>query len=219
MRVSLKRRLALLLPGAVLLGVAAIPGGAQNGPDPAVRRIQTFYDSLLATMKQADRLGIRGRYEKLAPVIRETFDLGAMTRIAIGPEWNSFAPEQQSELTENFSRMTIATYASRFDGYSGERFDVEPTSEARNTGRIVHTKLIPSSGEPITLNYLMRGSGDTWKIVDVYLTGTISELATRRSEFASIVKSGGPKALVESLRQQADKLMRSPGAKPDAGTR
>ncbi len=219
MPVSLKRRLALLLPGAVLLGVAAIPSGAQDGPDPAVRRIQTFYDSLLATMKQADRLGIRGRYEKLAPVIRETFDLAAMTRIAIGPEWNSFAPEQQSELTENFSRMTIATYASRFDGYSGERFDVEPTSDARNTGRIVHTKLIPSNGEPITLNYLMRGSGDTWKIVDVYLTGTISELATRRSEFASIVKSGGPKALVESLSQQADKLMRSPGAKPDAGTR
>src|SRR5439155_461070 len=77
MRVSLKRRLVLLLLGAVLLGVAAIPGGAQDGPDPAVRRILTFYDSLLATMKQADRLGVRGRYEKLAPVVRETFDRGA----------------------------------------------------------------------------------------------------------------------------------------------
>src|SRR5207245_9606651 len=135
------------------------------------------------------------------PGMRETFDLGAMTRIAIGPEWNSFAPEQQSELTENFSRMTIATYASRFDGYSGERFDVEPTSDARNTGRIVHTKLIPSSGEPITLNYLMRGFGDTWKIVDVYLTGTINKLATGRSQCASMVKSGGRKPLLTSLRK------------------
>jgi phospholipid transport system substrate-binding protein len=106
--------------------------------------------------------------------------------------------------------MTIATYASRFDGYSGERFEVEPATEVRNTGRIVRTRLIQSSGEPVTLNYLVRGSGDSWKVVDVHLSGTISELATRRSEFDAILKSGGPTALVESLRQQADKLMRPP---------
>jgi phospholipid transport system substrate-binding protein len=170
-------------------------------------------------MKQADRLGIRGRYEKLAPVIRATFDLAAMTRIAVGPDWNAIAPGQQSELIEGFTQMTIATYANRFDGYSGERFEVEPASEARSTGRIVRTKLVPSSGESIALNYLMRGSGDAWKIVDVYLTGTISELATRRSEFVAILKTGGPNALIESLRQQAERLMRSPGAKTDTGTR
>ena len=99
---------------------------------------------------------------------------------------------------------------ARFDGYSGERFEVDPNAETRNTGKIVHTKLIQSSGEPITLDYLVRGSGNDWKIVDVYLTGTISELATRRSEFSAILKSGGPNALVESLRQQAEKLMRAP---------
>jgi len=80
----------------------------------------------------------------------------------------------------------------------------------------VRTRLVQSKGEPVSLNYLMRGSGDAWKIVDVYLTGTISELATRRSEFAAILKAGGPSALVDTLRQQADKLMRSPGAKGDA---
>jgi phospholipid transport system substrate-binding protein len=184
--------------------------GQSAGTDPAVRQIRSFYDALLATMKQADRLGIRGRYDKLAPVIRATFDLAAMTRIAVGPDWPSIAPEQQSELIESFGRMTIATYANRFDGYSGERFEVEPASEARTTGRIVRTKLIPSSGEPVTLNYLMRSSGDTWKIVDVYLTGTISELATRRSEFTAILKTGGPSALVESLRQQAERQMQQP---------
>ncbi len=119
-----------------------------------------FYDALLATMKQADRLGIPGRYEKLAPTIRAMFDLAAMGRIAVGPEWSSIAPEQQSALIANFTRMTIATYANRFDGYSGERFEVQPASDAHNSGRIVRTRLIPSSGEPVTLDYLMRGSGD-----------------------------------------------------------
>ena len=217
MRFSLKRRSTLRMCGVALFG--ALPGfaRAQNeGADPAVTPVRAFYDALLAAMKQADRLGISGRYEKLAPVIRASFDLAAMTRIAVGPEWNSIASAQQSELIENFSRMTIATYANRFDGYSGERFEVEPVSETRSTGRIVRTRLVQSNGEPVTLNYLMRGFGDAWKIVDVYLTGTISELATRRSEFAAILKAGGPSALIDTLRQQADRLMRASGVKGDA---
>jgi phospholipid transport system substrate-binding protein len=141
-------------------------------------------------------------------VIRSTFDLPAMTRIAVGPEWTTIPSEQQAALLDHFARMTIATYASRFDGYSGESFEVDPEILSRNTGRIVRTKLLRPKDEPVTLNYLMRGTGDAWKIVDIYLSGTISELATQRSEFGAILKSGGPAALIESLRQQIDKLMR-----------
>ena len=180
---------------------------AQGDVDPAVMRIKTFYDALLGTMKQANELGIKGRYDKLAPVIRNTYDLPAMTRIAVGPEWNSIPPDKQRELVDAFSDMTIATYANRFDGYSGERFEVDPTPETRPTGRIVKTTLRPTSGAPVSLNYLMRGSGDNWKIVDVYLTGTISELATRRAEFTALLKLGGPDALLASLKQQAAKEM------------
>ncbi|HXX82478.1 MAG TPA: ABC transporter substrate-binding protein [Casimicrobiaceae bacterium] len=216
MRLGLKRRFALLLSAGLLFGASITLALAQaDEADPAARRIRAFYDSLLAVMKQADRLGIQGRYDRLAPAIRATFDIAAMTRIAVGPDWNGIAPGQQSELIETFARMTIATYANRFDGYSGERFEVEPASEERSTGRIVRTKLVPSAGEPVTLNYLMRGSGDNWRIVDVYLTGTISELATRRSEFSAILKTGGPDALIDSLRKQADRLMRSPAAKTE----
>jgi phospholipid transport system substrate-binding protein len=139
-----------------------------------------------------------------------------MTRIAVGPQWNAIPPEQQAALIDAFSRMTIATYASRFDGYSGERFEVDPAVETRKTGKIVHTRLIQSNGQPITLNYLMRDSGSGAKVVDVYLTGTISELATRRLEFAAILATGGPKALIESLQQQTDKLMRPSAAQPQS---
>jgi phospholipid transport system substrate-binding protein len=196
-----------------LLTLSTVPVAAQTeSTDPAVARIRVFYDVLVMVMKEADKLGVRGRYDKLTPTIRSTFDLAAMTRIAVGPDWNSIPAEQQDALVEAFTRMTIATYASRFDGFSGERFEVDAASETRNTGRLVKSRLIQSSGAPVTLNYLMRGSDDSWKAVDVYLSGTISELATRRSEFGAIFKSGGAAALIESLRQQGDKLMRQ-GAK------
>jgi phospholipid transport system substrate-binding protein len=130
-----------------------------------------------------------------------------MTRIAVGPRWTSIPADQQTALVDAFSRMTIATYANRFDGYSGERFEVEPNVDARGSGSVVHTRIVQPKGEPVTINYLMRKSGSDWKIVDVYLTGTISELATRRSEFGSILDTGGPKALIGSLTQQADRLL------------
>lgn len=210
----------LLLAGAALLGAGATPAWAAGEVgDPAVRTIHAFYDSLLTVMKQAKELGIRGRYEKLATPIRASFDLAAMTRIAVGADWNSIPAAQQTALVDAFTRMTIATYASRFDGYSGERFDVEPESETRATGRIVHTKLLQSNADPIVLNYLMRDSSGSWKIVDVYLTGTISELATRRSEFAAILKSGGSSALIESLGQKAETLLRAPAAEAGADHR
>ena len=218
---NMKRR-RILRACAALLGACAMPAWTEGeAGDPAANRIRAFYDSLLAVMKQADGLGIHGRYEKLTPAIRATFDLAAMTRIAVGSDWSSIPSEQQTALIDNFTRMTIATYAARFDGYSGERFEVEPTPEVRNTGRIVRTKLFQASGEPITLNYLLRGSSESenWKVVDVYLTGTISELATRRTEFGAILKSGGPSVLIETLRQQTEKLLSSSGSKADSRVR
>ena len=202
------RRDALCATAALLVALTLPADVAAVDVDPAVAPIRAFYDALLAAMKQADQLGVRGRYDKLAPVIRSTFDLPAMTRIAVGPEWTTIPPEQQAALTDHFSRMTIATYANRFDGWSGQSFEVDPEVLPRNNGRIVRTKLNRPKEEPVTLNYLMRGTGDSWKIVDIYLSGTISELATQRSEFGAILKSGGPAALIESLRQQIDKLMK-----------
>ena len=207
---STRRRILFACAG--LIAFAVLPASAAS--DPAVTPIRAFYDALLATMKDAQRLGLRGRYDRLGPVVRATFDLPAMTRIAVGPQWNSIPADQQTRLVDGFSRMTIATYANRFDGYSGERFEVQPDAEVRNTGRIVRTRLVPSSGEPVKLDYLMRGSDDDWKAVDVYLSGTISELATRRSEFAAILKSGGPAALIAQLDEQANRLLDARASRP-----
>jgi phospholipid transport system substrate-binding protein len=197
---------------AALAGALAVPARAADDDAAVTAPIRAFYDALLDAMRRAKALGIKGRYDRLAPAIDSAFDLAAMTRIAIGPRWTSIPKEQQAALVDAFSRMTIATYANRFDGYSGERFDVEPAVETRSSGKVVRTRLVQSDGAPVTLDYLMRASGTGWKIVDVYLTGTISELATRRSEFAAILNAGGASALIDSLRRQADKLLR-----PSAG--
>ncbi len=203
-----RRRRAMAGAAASFVGLV-LPARAQSpAVDPAVASIRAFYEVLLDVMKQADKLGVRGRYDKLAPAIRSAYDLPTMTRIAVGPDWSKIPPEQQAALIDAFSRRSIATYANRFDGYSGQSFEVDPEVETRNTGRLVRSKLLRPPEIPVTLNYLVRGSGDTWKIVDVYLAGFISEMATQRTEFRGILDKGGPAGLIANLNQQIDKLMR-----------
>lgn len=204
----MNRRGALRALGALTGAVATPAFGANDEASVVTAPIRAFYDALLDAMRRAKALGVHGRYDALAPVIRATFELAAMTRISVGPRWNSIPPEQQQALIDGFTRMTIATYASRFDGYSGERFEVDPAVETRKTGSVVHTRLVQSNGEPIAINYLMRHSAAGWQVVDVYLTGVISELATRRSEFGAILDAGGPTKLIDALKRQTDQLLR-----------
>ena len=180
------------------------PAGA--APTDAEARVNAFYAALLDTMKQAKRLGTKGRYERLFPVILDTFDVPGMTRLAAGPAWQAASPAQQAELTDAFTRLMTATYAARFDDFTGERFEIA-TAVDQPPNKLVRTRLVQSNGKIYNLNYLMRAAAGGWKIADVYLDGTISELAARRAEFSSIIKGGGPDALVALLRERADKLL------------
>jgi phospholipid transport system substrate-binding protein len=201
-----RRTLLVALLALPLPLIAPIAGYGASG-DPAASRIDSFYGALLDTMKQAKQLGLKGRYDKLAPVLAKTYDLAVMSQIAVGPSWSALSAAQQQSIVNAFARMTAATYASRFDGFSGERFEVLEAVDRPNGDKIVKTQIVQSDGKTVALNYLLRKIGGEWKVIDVYLNGTISELATRRAEFGAVLKSGGADALVSSLTRQGDKLL------------
>ena len=197
---------------AVCLGLALslfLPVALHGeGTDPAGARVGTLYNALLQTMKQAKQLGVKGRYDKLAPVLAKTYDLPLMSRIAVGPNWDALSTSQKQSIVNAFTRMTIATYANRFDGFSGETLEVLQTVDQPRGDKLVKTRIVQSDGKVLALNYLVRNTGSDWRVIDVYLNGTISELASRRAEFGAILKSGGPDALIASLNKQGDKLLK-----------
>ena len=173
---------------------------------PAARRIHGYYQELLPTLQQAGALSVRERDRRFTPAISSAFDLGTMTRLAVGPAWSSFSGSQQAAVREAFGRFLIADYANLVRDYSGQSFVVEPqtTSESRGGGEIVKTKLIQPGGRTVTINYLVRGG----RVIDVYFNGTVSDLATRRDEFASILAGGGgADALVKKLRERTENLL------------
>jgi phospholipid transport system substrate-binding protein len=167
--------------------------------------VRGFYATLLTTMKQGGMLGQSGRYARLAPMVDRVFDVPFMTRLAIGPSWSTLPAAQQQRLTEAFRHYIAATYADRFDSWSGEQLEV--TGEQPYNGDvIVQTKIAKPGGETTTLNYLMHQSQGSWQISDVYLDGSISQLAVQRSEFNSILRREGADGLVMALNRKVDLL-------------
>ncbi|MBV9828340.1 MAG: ABC transporter substrate-binding protein [Alphaproteobacteria bacterium] len=194
----------MLLGASVALASTGIAQGADSDAPGVVSR---FCDELLAVMKLGKRVAFNDRYARLAPAVTRTFDLPLMIRIAVGPSWAQFDATRQQALAAAFSQYTISEYTSRFDDFGGERFDVSPTPTTNANGLMVGTRLIKSNGDPVVLNYLMRQSAPgEWRAIDVYLDGTISELAARRSEFAAALRQGGAEALVQLLLQRAAAL-------------
>jgi phospholipid transport system substrate-binding protein len=198
------RRLFLVAPGLMALATPALAQspGAQTPPADVVER---FHTTLLEVMRNAQNLGARGRYDRLTPVMSQAFDLAAMTRIATGSNWSSLPPDQQAALSQAFTRWSIATYAARFDGYSGETFTTLGTQSLPNGDVLVRTRLNRTDGDPVVLSYLLRGNPP--RIVDVYLTGTISELASRRSEFSALIRDGGVPRVMQELETRTARLL------------
>jgi phospholipid transport system substrate-binding protein len=192
--------LGVLVAG--LLVLAPVSPAAAAGPSDTIR---SFYGVLLDTMQHATQLGARGRYQKLEPVVFRTFDVPYMARLSIGPGWASLTPEQKKQAAHAYGRYIAAVYATRFDGFSGERLDVVGEQKIKR-GTMVQSRIVKSDGEPVSINYMVHDNAVGYQIRDVYVTGTISELATHRSEFATILRTNGIDGLIASLNKKADDL-------------
>ena len=191
-RVGMLGCICLALSLVVQPGYAASPSDVVRG----------FYQTLMYNMQNGPSLGQQGRIAHLAPVVPRVFDIPYMTQLAIGTAWATLPDPQRQQVMQAFERYVTAVYAERFDKYAGERLEVideQPT----NYGTIVRTRIIKANSEPVTLNYLMvNGTGGS-QIGDVYLSGTISELAARRADFASTLRTQGVPGLIAALNNKA----------------
>ena len=185
---------------------ASAPAAASN--DPAARSIDAFHAALLDTMKRAKELGVQGRYNRLQPAVDAVFDFATMTQAIVGPDWTSMSASDHKSIIDAFRRLTIANYAKNFDGYSGEQFVTAPQVQERGGDKVVSTQMTAPGKAPIAFIYRLDDSHGGWKIDDIYLEGFVSEVATRRSDFASTLKSGGAPALAQKLNALADNLLK-----------
>ncbi len=204
------RRSALRL---ALAGMAALPLLGRSGSalaaegDGALGSVQAFDGALLAAMKAGERTPFARRYAMLEPAVARAFDLDAILRVSVGPHWASLPADQQAALQGAFRRYTVANFVANFDSYAGETIEVAPETRSLGNGdRVVTTRIAAPGGTPTVLSYVMRQTPAGWQAVDVLADGSISRVATQRSDFRSLLSNGGGSALVASLQNKVATL-------------
>lgn len=161
--------------------------------------IADFNSTLLTVMRDAKALKYAGRRDVLRKQLDDVYHLPVMARIAVGAHWRKLNSAQQTTLVTQFSRLTLATYANRFNGWSGEKFEMRGVQPVRDKTVLVKTAIIRPKGDPVEINYLMRKFEAGWKVIDVFLKESYSELATKRSEYSSVLRRQGFDALIREL--------------------
>lgn len=201
MSIGISRR--WLLGGAGFAAMVALPAAAQV---PEVEPISALNAGLLQVMKEGKPVPFARRYAELLPIVRATFDLARMDQLAIGFYWDTLPAAQRQRLASLFEAYTVASYVSNFDSYSGEAFVISPQTRAVGAERVVKTTIVHTDGDRDRIDYVMALVGGQWKVEDVLLDGTISQLAVQRSEFFDLVAPGDASQLIGKLASKISDL-------------
>lgn len=199
------------LPAGAVLAAPAI-AAPSTVADPAARQpVEQLHGALLAAMKGGDKLGFNGRAARVGEAVRAGFDLNGMAQLMVGRvTWAGLSPVQREAVVKAFTDFTVASYARNFRSFSGEAFSTLGQAPAPMGTTLVRTQLSIPGDRPVAFSYRMRSdAGGHWRIVDILLDGSISQLAQRRAEFAAVIRGGGVDALVATLKQKATALAKS----------
>jgi len=195
---------ALCLAIALLIGTSPVHASAGLSPEEIV---SNFHAALLGTMKQASSTAVKQRFDMLEPAISEGFHLPLMIQVASSSYWRKATQAQRDKLIAAFSRLSIATYAAQFNGYSGQSFETLGHKPGPQETTLVDTQIVNPGADNVALTYVTRKIKGNWRIIDVLLDTGISQLAQRLSEYRRVLKSGGVDGLVKMLNDKADSLL------------
>lgn len=190
------RRVAMRLAGAVLLLVLPALGQSASAAEPAqlVQNTAQQVIDIVKTTTGADRQAA------IMAVLQTSFDMPAMGRSALGTHWNQATEEERTRFLKAVATAEARAYSERFGQYAGQTLTVGKVTSRPNGLTIVESKLNQATGQPIKIDWEVRGD----RITDVKVEG-VSMVMTRRSDFNSYIQNHGGKvdALVQELESRA----------------
>jgi phospholipid transport system substrate-binding protein len=185
--------------------VAAVAVGRVHGDTvrpadaAAAQVIERFNQAMVGVLTDAASLGYKGRFEKLRPVLMETFDLDFMAEKAVGRFWRTLSEDERAKWRSTFAEFMCANYASRLTKFNSQKFELLSSQSAANETVVIDTQVVEPKNDNVQLSYRMRQTAAGWRIIDVYYNGTVSELALRRADYAAVLKADGFPALIVSV--------------------
>tara|TARA_B100000686_G_scaffold323814_1_gene378898 strand:- start:1361 stop:2008 length:648 start_codon:yes stop_codon:yes gene_type:complete len=165
------------------------------------KTINNLHVHLLEGMKGGSKLGFQGRFKLLAPIVESSHGLDFILKKILGGLWTKLDPEQQKILIDHFHKLSISTYAGWFKKYDNEHFEYIEQKKMPRDYVLVRSQLVRSSGDTVSLDYLLRKDEIGWRIINVLADG-VSDLALKRVEYRTVLEQKGFNVFVDMLKKK-----------------
>lgn len=141
-------------------------------------------------------------YNNILDLIRNTYSVEKMISMIVGKVWKQTPMEKQIEMRQVFEEYITKNYIKRFKKMKNITFQISEINEIQKNYMIVKSILKIEDSDNVKIDYLLSNDGKSWKIFDILLAGSVSEIATKKSEFRAFIKNGNIDKLIEALRKK-----------------
>ncbi|MCC6597823.1 MAG: ABC transporter substrate-binding protein [Alphaproteobacteria bacterium] len=139
------------------------------------------------------KLSLEDRKASFKKLLSNKFDMQTIGRFALGRHWQTATSAQREEYLDLFQKMTINSYAKRFDDYQGQALTVRGSrAEGSASDILVHSVITQKSGPEVKVDWRVRYKNGGYKVIDVIVEG-VSMAVTQRADFSSVIQRGGGK--------------------------
>ena len=137
--------------------------------------------------------------ELIDDVVKNSYDLEKMGKIIIGVDWKQMDTKSKKEFINVFKRFISVNYFRRFNKINELNFEHQTVKVIGDKFKLAGV-ILTADNEKLKIDYLLGFKNEKWKIFDVLIDGSISEVATKKSDFKKIIKEEGISGLVKNLR-------------------
>ena len=167
-------------------------------------KVSNFHNALIKV--NSLEKSFEDRLEIIKKVINQTFNYKKMMQFIYGRKWNKLESNQKNIMSETFLNFISATYTKRFHMINGLNFEYLESKKTDDGMILINTNLLIPNEEPVKFKYVFINEESDWKILDILINGTISEIATKKSEYSKIIKSEGADGLIKKLSEKTNNL-------------
>ena len=191
-----------LLVGLFLFALAVAVPAQELGPEELVRKVTAEVLEAIQHDRQLQagdrRKALALAEEKILPLV----DFREATRLAVGRTWNSATPAQREDLVRQFQTLLVRIYSNAIGIYRGQTMRVQPVRMAPGATQVsVRNQYLSPGKPPVSVEYAMHKTPESWKIYDITVEG-MSLVLTYRSEFEQVTRQSGVEGLLKRLAEK-----------------
>ena len=144
--------------------------------------------------------------DKVINLIQNTYRVEKMLSLIIGKEWKNVSIKKKTKLVNIFTEYISKNYIRRFRQINKPVFMTNEVKDVGKNYKMVRAQLIVAN-EKVSINYLLSEINGYWRIFDVLLAGSVSEIATKKSEFSSFILESNVDLLIEAIKKKNKTLL------------